>query len=177
MNRRAVFFDRDGTIAKDVHYCCRVEDFEILPNAAGAIRLLNRHGFLVVIATNQSGVHRGYFAEETLLQIHHHMRHELEKNGALVDAVYHCPHHPDDGCECRKPKPGLLLRAAEELEIDLTRSFMVGDLQADILAGQAAGCQTVLVPNGLGSTREIVASPNHAADDLLQATQWILSSV
>ncbi len=112
---RAVFLDRDGVIARDVHYCRRVEDFEILPAVPEAIKLLNGHGFSVVVITNQSGIARGFFTEATLHQIHRHMERELAGQGARLDAIYYCPHHPDDGCQCRKPRPGLLIKAAQEL--------------------------------------------------------------
>ena len=171
---KAVFLDRDGTIAKDVHYCHRVEDFEILPTVPQAIRLLNGCGFKVVVVTNQSGIARGYFTEGTLLQIHQHMRQELAKYGARVDTTYYCPHHPDDGCECRKPMPGLLLKAVEELGIDLRRSFMVGDKEMDIRAGKAVGCRTALIATDHNTGREIATPPDYIAADLLHIAQWIV---
>ena len=174
MRKRAVFLDRDGTIARDVHYCRRVEDFEILPTVPRAIRLLNEYGFEVVVITNQSGVARGYFTEETLLRIHQHMRQGLEEYGARVDAVYYCPHHPDDGCDCGKPRPGLLRRAAEELEIDLSQSFMVGDADRDIEAGKAAGCRTALIAAGPDKGRGITNPPDYIANSMLQAARWII---
>src|SRR5512136_3423325 len=103
--QKAVFLDRDGTIAKDVHYCRRVEDFEILPRVPEAIRLLNQEGYKVVVITNQSGIARGYFSEATLSLIHRKMVTTLEGAGARIDAVYVCPHHPDEECDCRKPSP------------------------------------------------------------------------
>jgi histidinol-phosphate phosphatase family protein len=142
---KVVFFDRDGTIAKDVPYCSRPEQFELLPGAGKAIRGLNQAGFKVIIITNQSGIARGYFTEETLGKIHEKMRNDLAEYGAFIDAIYYCPHHPDDNCDCRKPKPGLILRAAAEHDIDLSKSFFIGDSDKDIEAGQAAGCRTVLL--------------------------------
>jgi histidinol-phosphate phosphatase family protein len=176
MRKRAVFLDRDGTISRDVHYCCRVEDFEILPTVPQAIRLLNEYGFEVVVVTNQSGVARGYFTEETLLQIHQHMRQELAEYGAQVNAIYYCPHHPDDRCDCAKPGPGLLLRAAEELGIDLRSSFMIGDAVRDVEAGKTAGCRTVLIADGLGTGRELTDLPDYIAADLLKAAEWIVDN-
>ena len=102
MTNRAVFIDRDGTMAKDAHYCSRPEDFELFPNTAKGIRLLNKKGFKVIVITNQSGIARGYFTRETLAKIHEKMERELAEEGAWVDAIYYCPHHPDDGCDCRK---------------------------------------------------------------------------
>ncbi|MCL0060400.1 HAD family hydrolase [Dehalococcoidia bacterium] len=164
--------DRDGTLARDVHYCRRVEDFELLPTVPEAIRLLNTNSLKVVVITNQSGIARGYFTEEILAQIHDKMKQELAKDGAWVDAIYYCPHHPDDGCECRKPKTGLFLRAARELDIDLSRSFVVGDVQMDIDAGRALGSKTVLVTTG--PQGGIVDPPDYTAGSLLEAVKWIL---
>ena len=174
---KAVFLDRDGTIARDVNYCRRAEDFEILPSVPQAIRLLNQRGFKVVVVTNQSGIARGYFTEANLLQIHQYMKEELAKHGAQVDAIYYCPHHPDDGCRCRKPKPGLLVKAAQDLGIDLGRSFVIGDAGRDIEAGKAAGCQTVLVTNGASTGNDITEPPDHIADSVFQAVQWIFSTL
>jgi len=138
---RAVFIDRDGTINRDVPYCSRPEDFELLPGAAEAIKLLNEHGFKVVVVTNQSGIARGYFTEETLARIHDKMRRELAKHGARVDAIYYCPHHPEDNCECRKPKPKMVLQAAKDLDIDLSQSYVIGDDDKDIDLARRAGCR------------------------------------
>ncbi len=170
---KAVFLDRDGTIARDVHYCRRPEDFEILPTVPEAIRLLNENGFRVVVVTNQSGVARGYFTEETLAQIHDKMRRELALHGASVDGVYYCPHHPDDRCECRKPKTALYRRAAEEHDIDFDASYVVGDMQMDVAAGKALGCHTILVTTGPGKGEDIVDPTDYVADSLLQAAHWI----
>ncbi len=123
--QKAVFLDRDGTIARDVHYCRRVEDFEILPRVPEAIRLLNREGYKVVVITNQSGLARGYFSEATLSLIHRKMVTTLERTGAHIDAVYVCPHHPDEGCDCRKPSPTLIIRAAADVGIALDQSYMI----------------------------------------------------
>ena len=173
MRRKAVFLDRDGTIAKDVHFCCRIKDFELLPAAPQAIRLLNRHGFKVVVVTNQSGISRGYLSEDTLQQIHHHMRHELARRGALIDDIYYCTHHPDDGCDCRKPRPGLLLKATRDHYIDLRHSFMIGDHDRDIEAGKAVGCRTALInTTNNGNKRSVL--PDCTAENLLQAVQWII---
>lgn len=171
--KRAVFLDRDGTIARDVHYCRRPEDFELLPTVPEAIRLLNTNGLKVVVITNQSGIARGYFTEETLARIHKKMEDELKKYWARVDAIYYCPHHPDDGCECRKPRTDLFLRAAKGLDIDLSRSVVVGDTQMDIHAGKALGCKTVLVNTGPLGGNGIIEPPDYTADSLLEAAQWI----
>ncbi len=173
---KAAFLDRDGTIAKDVHYCRRLEDFELLPLAAEGIRLLNQRGFKVIVVTNQSGIARGYFSEETLAKIHQKMKVELARQGAFVDAIYHCPHHPDEGCECRKPNPKLVRRAVNDHHIDLERSFVVGDLQMDIELGKAVSCKTILVLQEQQEEQLNSQSkpPDYIAADLHQAAEWIV---
>ena len=173
----AVFLDRDGTIARDVHYCCQVEDFEILPTVPQAIRLLNQYGFKVIVVTNQSGIARGYLTENTLSQIHQYMEDELAKYGAHIDAIYYCPHHPDDGCQCRKPKPALLLSAVKELGIGLERSYVVGDGEVDMETGKAARCQTVLVTTDPNEKGGIAESSDYIADTLLAAAEWIVKDI
>ena len=169
---KAVFLDRDGTMAKDVHYCSRPEDFELFPNTAKAIRLLNEHGFKVVVITNQSGIARGYFTEETLAKIHEKMKGELAKEGAFVDAIYYCPHHLDEECDCRKPKPKMVLQAAEDFNIDFGRSYVIGDLDMDIKLGQSVGCKTILISSI--SLRNEETKPDVVAGNLLEAAQIII---
>lgn len=144
---KAVFVDRDGTISRDVPYCSCPEDFKLLPTVAEGIRLLNEQGFNVVVVTNQSGIARGYFTEETLTRIHQKMQDDLAKDGAHVDAIYYCPHHPDAGCECRKPNTGLFHKAAAELQIDLAGSYIIGDKLLDVATAKELKCKTVLVPS------------------------------
>lgn len=174
MSNRAVFLDRDGTIARDVHYCRRPEDFELLPAVPEAIKHLNESGFKVVVITNQSGIARSYFTEEMLARIHQKMKQELAKGGAWVDGIYYCPHHPDDGCDCRKPKTALFLQAAKELHIDLSRSFVVGDMQMDVDAGKALGCKTVLLTTGPQEASSIVDPPDYTVNSLLEAAQCMI---
>ncbi len=173
MGNKAVFLDRDGTMAKDVHYCSRPEDFELFPNTAKAIRLLNEHGFKVIAITNQSGIARGYFTEETLAHIHEKMKRELAKEGAWVDGIYYCPHHPNDNCECRKPKPKLALQAAKDFDINLENSFVVGDLQMDVELGKTIGAKTILVGDPLTADKNN-ADPDALASDILEAVLTIL---
>lgn len=172
MANRGVFLDRDGTMAPDVHYCCRPEDFNLFPDVAKAIKLLNQRGFKVIVITNQSGIARGYFSEETLVKIHEKMKRELAKEGAYVDAIYYCPHHPDDNCDCRKPKPKLVFQAARDFEIDLTQSFVVGDMQLDVEFGKAANCKTILIGEGMALDEK--TNPDAIASDLSEAVQLIL---
>jgi len=170
---RAAFLDRDGTMAKDVPYCSRPEDFALFPTTAKAIRLLNEHGFKVIVVTNQSGIGRGYFTEETLAQIHDKMKNDLAEEGAFVDAIYYCPHHPDDNCDCRKPKPKLVLQAATDNDIELSQSFVIGDLQMDIGLGKAVGAKTILVGDSL-SNEEGKIEPDAVVSGLHQAAEWIV---
>ena len=174
MGMRAVFLDRDGTIGPDAYYCSRPEDFNIFPGAAEAVKLINRAGLKAIVITNQSGIARGYFSEDTLAEIHGKMLNELEEQGARIDGIYYCPHHPDDGCQCRKPGTGLLQRAAEEHGIDFDGSFMVGDTQMDIDAGRAAGCRTVLVTTGPLEGNDVTEPADSTADSLLEAARWIV---
>ena len=137
---KAVFLDRDGVIIRDPpHFAHRIDQLEIIPNSAEAIRLLNENGFKVVIVSNQSGVARGYYQEKDIGIFNRAMDEELKKKGAFIDAIYYCPHHPDAemeayriDCDCRKPKPGMLKRAENDLNLGLKRSFMVGDKITDI---------------------------------------------
>ena len=174
MANRAVFLDRDGTIAIDVPYCRRPEDFKLFPNTARAIKLLNEHGYKVIVITNQSGVARGYFDEDTLDKIHQKMVGELAEKDARIDGVYYCPHHPDDHCECRKPKPKMILQATKEHDIDLNCSFMVGDTPMDIQAGRNAGSRTVLLSSNIAES-ELEASPDYTAPDIYAAALWIIN--
>jgi histidinol-phosphate phosphatase family protein len=172
---RAVFLDRDDTMARDVPYCSRPEDFELFPNTAKAIKLLNEHGYSVIVVTNQSGVARGYFTEDVLDQIHRKMLRQLAEEGARIDGIYYCPHHPDENCECRKPKPQMVLQAVNEHDIDLKRSFMVGDKPMDIRLGQNVGCRTVLIPSDAGENDSKSSLPDYTATDLYQAALWIIN--
>jgi histidinol-phosphate phosphatase family protein len=176
MGNKAVFVDRDGTMAKDAHYCSCLADFQLFSDTPRSIRLLNEHGFLVIVVTNQSGIARGKFTEETLTRIHKKMKDELAIENAFVDAVYYCPHHPDDGCECRKPKPKLVLEAVKEFGIDLSQSFVVGDLQVDIDLGKATKCKTILISKTVESTPtpSEQSKPDAVAFSLWEAVQIIL---
>nr|WP_320048361.1 D-glycero-beta-D-manno-heptose 1,7-bisphosphate 7-phosphatase [uncultured Desulfuromonas sp.] len=156
----AVFLDRDGTINVERDYLYRTEDFCFIDGADTAIRRLNDAGFLIVVVTNQSGIARGYYREEDVEILHRYLSQQLAEIGAHVDGYYFCPHHPESGhapyvqeCDCRKGKPGMLLQAAADLEIDLSRSWMVGDKKADVDAGLAAGCRPILVCTGHGESQ------------------------
>ena len=185
MGRPAVFLDRDGTIVREVDYLHQLGQLRLLRGAAGAIHRLNEAGFAVVLATNQSGVARGLLTEEELRDIHDELQRRLAARRAHLDAIYSCPHHPEAvvpayrrRCRCRKPAPGLLLRAARDLDLDLGRSFAVGDGARDIEAGKRAGCRTILVRTGYGTKTEREMGELCAdviVDHLPAAVDWILS--
>ena len=174
----AVFLDRDGTINIEKDYLYQTEDFEFIPGAPEAIRLLNQAGIMVVVVTNQSGVARGYYTENDVESLHRHIATELERFGAHVDAWLYCPHHPDGRgsyalpCNCRKPLPGMLQEAARRYNISLENSTIIGDKRADIEAGKAAGCRTILVRTGYGINEEHqVGNQTEVCDDLLSAVK------
>ena len=171
---RCVFLDRDGTIAKDVPYCANPEHFQLLPRAGAGIKQLNNAGFKVILITNQSGIGRGYFTAVALDLVHEKMKADLAVHGAHLDGIYYCPHHPDENCDCRKPKPKLILQASEEHHIDLARSYFVGDTANDIAAGKAAGCTTVLIAqNG----QAIQSQPDYVVNNFLEASKLIVRAV
>jgi D-glycero-D-manno-heptose 1,7-bisphosphate phosphatase len=179
--KRAAFLDRDGTINVEKEYLYQAADFEFIPGSPEAIRLLNQAGFMVVVVTNQSGVARGYYTEEDVENLHRHIDRELESSGAHIDAWLYCPHHPAGRgsyalpCDCRKPLPGMLLEAAARYDIDLANSTMIGDKLADIEAGKAAGCRTILVRTGYGIGEEQqVGDKTEVCDDLLSAIKSLL---
>ena len=142
---RAIFLDRDGTVVEDTGYLSRPEEVRVLPGAAEALRALRGEGYLLVLVSNQSGIGRGLITPEQAEAVHERVVAELERAGVTIDASYYCPHAPDEGCRCRKPAPGLILDAAEALEVDRAKSFMVGNSPSDVAAGKAAGCRTIAV--------------------------------
>jgi D-glycero-D-manno-heptose 1,7-bisphosphate phosphatase len=157
--RPALFLDRDGVIVEEADYLCDPSQVRLLPGSAEAIAEVNRRGIPVVVVTNQSGVARGYFSESCVADVHRSVDELLAKHGAHINRYYYCPHHPTQGlpsyrieCECRKPRPGMLLQAASDLSIDLNHSYLVGDKISDLEAGARAGCRTILVRTGYGST-------------------------
>jgi D-glycero-D-manno-heptose 1,7-bisphosphate phosphatase len=178
--RRAVFLDRDGTIAEETGYVNHLSRFCVFPFAAEAIRRLNEAGLPVIVVTNQSGVARGFFPEEMIHRVHERMTQVLAAGGARVDGIYYCPHKAEDRCDCRKPRPGMLERAAREHRLELQSSFMVSDRFADLDMGRAVGCRNILVLTGYGRgeyewNRSCWPQlPDHVAESLAEAVDWIL---
>lgn len=184
--RRAVFLDRDGTINVEKTYLHKIEDFEFIAGVPEAIKKLKDAGFLVIVVSNQSGIGRGYFDEQAVETLHEHIQTELAAYGTSIDAFYFCPHHPVHGvdhyqidCDCRKGAPGMLLQAAEDYNIDLPRSFMIGDKLADIEAGERADCTPILVLTGHGKLAQL--QPEFSAvekcPDLDGSATFILSQL
>lgn len=173
--------DRDGTVSEEVGYMYHAGLYRPFPWAGEAIKRINDSGIKAILITNQSGIERGYFKESTVHEVHNVLQQELLQWNARLDAIYFCPHSPDKECDCRKPKPGMLLRAARELELDLGRSFMVGDKYIDIRAAHAAGVKSVLVCSGYGAEEMAKyaglggAQPDFVADNLLHAVDAILT--
>lgn len=177
--QKAVFLDRDGTINKYVGFLRNIDEFELLDGAVEAIKKINASGYLAIVVTNQPVIARGEVSFEELERIHNKMETLLGKEGAYLDAIYFCPHHPHKGyegerpelkfdCNCRKPKPGMLLKAAQDFNIDLAQSWMVGDGENDIKAGQNAGCRTALVGNGAYGQTVTVSSLKNFVEQYLK---------
>ena len=186
----AVFLDRDGTINEQMGYINHISRFVLLSGVARAIRKLNEHTIPVVVVSNQSGLARGYFPASLLDEVHKKMDQQLAAEGAHIDGLYICPHHPEakekkyrKACNCRKPKTGLLKQAAADLNLDLTRSFMVGDRWSDLKCGAAAGATSILVLTGYGRGDQQYIGPQQkiqpamVAENLNAAVDWILGQL
>jgi D-glycero-D-manno-heptose 1,7-bisphosphate phosphatase len=171
MSRPFIILDRDGTIIVEKVYLSDPEQVELLPRAAEGLRQLQQLGFGLVVVTNQSGVGRGYFDLATLDRIHRRLTDLLAAEDVTLDAILTCPHTPDDDCNCRKPRPGLLLAAAAEMDIDLTKAFVIGDKPCDLELGRRVGATTLLVRTGYGAEHEAGGQlhPDYVVDDLAAA--------
>jgi D-glycero-D-manno-heptose 1,7-bisphosphate phosphatase len=185
--RPAVFVDRDGTLTEEVGYVNHPSRLRVQPRSAEAIRRLNGAGVAAVVVTNQAGIARGYFSTEVLAAVNAALVSQLKDGGAYLDGIYVCAHHPTEGeppyrmeCDCRKPKPGLLRRAASELDLDLSRSTLVGDKASDLVAAHAVGARSVLVLTGYGLGEweyrrdAFPVAPDHVAEDFFGAVDWVL---
>ena len=180
----AVFLDRDGVINEEAENINHPRHLRIIAGTPEAIRAFNQRSIPVVVVSNQAGIARGARTEKDVAVVHDALSHELQKEEAHIDRFYYCPHHPDGKgeykkvCDCRKPMPGLLLKAAKEMDLDLSHCAMVGDKSSDIGAGRAAGATTVLVTTGHGAkewaTWREPFKPDHVAPDLLGASEWLL---
>lgn len=183
----AIFLDRDGTLIEEVGYLQRLEDIQIYPEAFEAVAKINQSGARAIVITNQSAVARGLISEEDVEQVHQLIADAFRQKNARIDAFYHCPHHPTEGtgahtraCDCRKPQPGLLLRAAQDLQLNLSASHMIGDKLRDVEAGHRAGCRSILVKTGYGqkeashSLDDPLQQPDHVSLNVLEAVNWIL---
>lgn len=180
MKNKTVFVDRDGTINIDVHYLDDPDKFEMYPGVQRGVKKLQENGFKIIVITNQSGIARGYFTEEQLSAVHERMKQEFQSFNVTLDGIYYCPHHLDDKCNCRKPNTGLFEKAIHEHNIDVKRSYMLGDKILDIGAGKKIGVKTVLIPEPhireefLSKKFEWEYNPDYIADDFLDAVEWIL---
>jgi D-glycero-D-manno-heptose 1,7-bisphosphate phosphatase len=183
---RAVFLDRDGTICEEVGYLDSIERMRLIPRAGEAVRRINARGFKTIVVTNQSGVARGYFTEDCLQTLHEELVRQLKAEGAHLDGIYYCPHHPEGDaspyrtiCDCRKPAPGLLLKAADELDVDLQASYMIGDHYSDVECAHRVGAKGVLLLTGHGQAAwaqrdQWRVAPDWIAEDLWAAVEWVL---
>ena len=184
---RAVFIDRDGTLNDEVGYINHLSRFRLYDFAASAIRLLNQAGWRTFVVTNQSGVARGFFDEDLVKRVHSHMLQLLAAKEARVDGIYWCPHHPTAGqppyrteCDCRKPLPGLLHRAAKDFNLNLAESVVIGDRYLDVKMAHHAGAKGVLVLTGYGlgeyeyQRHSWPSPPDYVANDVLDAVNWVL---
>jgi D-glycero-D-manno-heptose 1,7-bisphosphate phosphatase len=185
MKRRAVILDRDGTLIHEAGYLDRLDRLKFFPYSTDAVRALNRAGLPVVVTTNQAGIGRGIVDESFVAKAHAYMAEYLALGGAQIDAWYYCPHHPDalrpefrQRCDCRKPRPGMLQAAAVDMDLDLSRSFVVGDQWHDVQAGIAVGARALLVRTGYGRANEASppsgVTPAGCVDNLIEAVTWIL---
>jgi D-glycero-D-manno-heptose 1,7-bisphosphate phosphatase len=180
-----VFLDRDGTLIEEVGYLSHLDRIVLYPWSIESVKLLNRAGFKVVVVTNQAGVARGLFDEDFIDEAHRFLDQKFSDGGATIDKFYYCPHHPEASveayrseCDCRKPKAGMLWKAAQELELELSHSFVIGDRLSDLRLGQAVGARSLLVRTGYGETtaRELTDDVEvaYTAPELMTAVAWIL---
>jgi histidinol-phosphate phosphatase family protein len=170
---KCIFLDRDGVLNQDPpHYVHKIEDMVILPDVGWAISLLNKAGYLVIVVSNQSGVGRGRYTEADVNVFHKEMSKRLYvQSGADIRHFYYCPHKPEDNCSCRKPKPGMLLNAAEKFDIDLSNSWLIGDKRTDCEAADAAGVRSILVLTGHGMEEVLKPGQHREAKDLYSAVK------
>lgn len=188
MKKPAVFIDRDGTINEQLGYINHLSRFVILPGVSEAVRLLNKNNLWAIIVSNQGGVARGYYPMELVEEIHAFLKSSLKEQGAIIDGIFFCPHHPagvvpeySSECDCRKPETGLIDKALEAFDIDMSNSYVVGDRYVDIELAIRVNIKGILVKTGYGLGEmeyvipEMPVKPDHVAEDLLDAVKWILN--
>lgn len=188
MKKPAVFIDRDGTINEQRGFINHLSRFALLPGVAEAVKLLNKNRFFAIIVTNQSGVARGYYPVALVHEVHELMNKSLEREGATIDGIFYCPHHPRGivpeftaDCDCRKPKTGLVNQALKAFDIDMSNSYVVGDRYVDIELAVRVNVKSILVKTGYGLGEmeyvipEMPVKPSHVAENLLDAVKWILN--
>ncbi len=176
----AVFLDRDGTVNVDYGFVAKPEDVKLLPGVVEAIRELNQAGIPVFIISNQSGVGRGYYTADDVKAVNEEIRQQLAEQGAKVQDFYYCPHAPEEGCDCRKPKLGMLTKAVRDWGTDLSCSYVVGDKPSDAEMGRNAGGKGIIVLTGQSQRKEVASwavQPDFVARDLLVAVEWILEDI
>lgn len=176
-NNRAVFIDRDGVLIRDMNYLSDHRKIVFFKKSFEAIRMLKKAGFKIVVVTNQSGVGRGYFPLKTVELIHRHLKQKLAAHNARVHGIYLCPHAPDQNCSCRKPKTGMMKKAQNDLQLNLKKSYIIGDKYDDVLAGHNFGGTSILVLTGKGKKeRKKIKKrkPHHITPTLYDAALWIL---
>ena len=169
---KAVFLDRDGVVAEDLGYVHKVEDFKLIKNAVEGLKLLK--DYELIILTNQSGIGRGYYTLKDFENFNNHLIKELKKHNIKIEKTYYCPHKPEDNCDCRKPKTKFLKDAEKDFEIDLKKSYVIGDRKSDFEMGKAAGCATIHVWTGKVIKHKNEINPDYSAKDLVDAAQWIV---
>jgi len=173
--KSAVFVDRDDTLIADVGYCKDPDRVQLLPGVVEGLQRLSRAGMAIIVVTNQSGLGRGVFTEDDLSAVHARLRSELEASGVGLRAIYYCPHLPEDNCSCRKPRPGLLLKAASEMDLNLKTCFMIGDRELDLLAGRSAGTRTILVSKEVQERADVERIADFVVKNLVEAASVILN--
>jgi D-glycero-D-manno-heptose 1,7-bisphosphate phosphatase len=176
MKRPAIFLDRDGVIIEEKHFLIDASQIEFVPGAIDALKSLD--GYLKIVISNQSGVARGFFTGDDVKKFQSILAAILTENGIQIDSWRFCPHGPDDNCQCRKPKPGMILDEAQKFSVDLSKSWMIGDKRSDIAAGKTAGVKTILVKTGYGGSEpdSEQVEPDFKVDDLKKAVEIILSA-
>jgi D-glycero-D-manno-heptose 1,7-bisphosphate phosphatase len=184
IKKKAVFLDRDGVITQDPpHYAYRTDQLRLIPYSAEGIKLLNKNNFKVIVVSNQSGIARGYYSEKDTNLYNKSLKKELKKKDANIDAFYYCPHHPEAKikkyrikCNCRKPRPGMIKKASNDFNIDLSKSFLIGDRLSDILAGKKAGCKTIHVLTGVGQDQSLKykIDADYTTENLNEAVEKVI---